>query len=100
MLDLENYRDDLENLCNSQPIERLGIFGSSLTDKFNKDSDVDVLVVFDQSQEIDYFNKYFELKSRLEEIFNRSVDLIVDKQFKNPYFQKVVNQSRKVVYER
>ena len=71
-----------------------------LNDNFNNDSDVDILVVFERRKNIDYFDKYFELKEKLEGILNRSVDLVIDREFKNPYFQKVVNRTRRVIYER
>jgi predicted nucleotidyltransferase len=82
------------------PVKRLGIFGSSLTGSFSDSSDIDVLVVFDKESGIDSFDVYFDLKEKLEGVFNRSVDLVVEKKFRNPYFQSVVDRTRRVVYER
>ena len=86
--------------CEEFPVKRLGVFGSALTENFSKESDVDLLVVFDREKITDTFSTYFILKTRLEDIFNRSVDLVVDKPFRNPYFQRVVDQTRVVLYER
>jgi len=100
MLEVEQFRDEITGFCESQPITRLGIFGSAVSDNFNSKSDVDVLVVFEKSEDFDHFNKYFEVKEGLEDIFHRPVDLVVDKPFRNPYFQKVVDRTRRIIYER
>ena len=100
MLDLQSYKHEIEALCRGLPVKRLGIFGSSLTGSFSDSSDIDVLVVFDKESGIDSFDVYFDLKEKLEGVFNRSVDLVVDKKFRNPYFQSVVDRTRRVVYER
>jgi len=100
MLDIQSYKNEIDALCRDLPVKRLGIFGSSLTGSFSDSSDVDVLVVFDKKSGIDSFDVYFNLKDKLEGIFKRSVDLVVDKKFRNPYFQAVVDRTRKVIYER
>ena len=82
------------------PVKRLGLFGSAVTSNFLPESDVDVLVVFDSDESIDFFDKYFELKEQLEKVFKRQVDLVVDKQFKNPVFRDSVEKTRTVIYER
>ena len=82
------------------PIKRLGLFGSAIREDFSKDSDIDVLVVFDSDDKIDLFDKYFDLKEQLEEIFERNVDLVVDKKFKNPYLRESIEKTRTVIYER
>jgi uncharacterized protein len=100
MIDIEKFRADIENVCRSLPIKKLGLFGSALTHAFSQSSDVDVLVVFDSDEDIDFFSKYFELKEQLERIFNREIDLVVDKPFKNPFFRESVEKTRTVIYER
>ena len=82
------------------PVERLGLFGSALRQDFSPTSDVDILVVFDSGENIDLFDKYFELKEHLEKIFDREVDLVVDKNFRNPILRESVNRTRTVIYER
>jgi len=82
------------------PIKRLGLFGSILDENYTSESDVDVLVLFEQTKDIDLFNNYFELKEKLEEIFRRPVDLVIDKNFRNPYFKKSIAKTRQIIYER
>jgi uncharacterized protein len=100
MIDIEKVKPEIDRICRRLPVKRLGIFGSALTKHFSQSSDIDVLVIFDSGEDIDLFDKYFELKERLEEIFKRNVDLVVDKKFKNPVFRKSVDRTRTVIYER
>lgn len=100
MIDLSELQPEIERVCRALPVKRLGLFGSVLTQDFASDSDVDVLVVFDSDEKIDLFDKYFELKEQLARIFNRDIDLVVDKPFKNPIFRESVERTRTIVYER
>ena len=100
MLNLNKLMPKIINICKSLPVKRLGIYGSALTDKFSSDSDVDVLVLFDSDENIDYFDNYFKLKEQLEKIFEREIDLIIDKPFKNPIFSRSVEKTRMTIYER
>ena len=100
MVDIEKIRPEIERVCRHLPVKRLGLFGSALRQDFSQNSDVDVLVIFDSGENIDLFDKYFELKEQLEEIFKRKVDLIVDRKFKNPVLRESIDRTRTIIYER
>jgi hypothetical protein len=100
MLDIEKFKPEIEQICRKLPVKRLGLFGSALNQNFSENSDVDVLVIFDSDEKIDLFDKYFELKEQLEQIFKRQVDLVVDKKFRNPILRKSIDSTRTVIYER
>jgi len=100
MIDIEKVKPEIIRVCRGLPVKRLGLFGSALSQNFSQSSDIDVLVVFDPGENIDLFDKYFELKEQLEKIFKRDVDLVVDKQFKNPVLRESINRTRMVIYER
>jgi len=100
MIDIEEVKPAIERICQRLPVKRLGLFGSALTQNFSQSSDVDVLVVFDSREDIDFFEKYFELKEQLEILLKREVDLVVDKKFKNQIFRESVDKTRTVIYER
>lgn len=57
-------------------VRRLALFGSAARDSLVPDSDVDILVVFEQRSTFDGF---MDLKFRLEELLGRRVDLVTDK---------------------
>jgi hypothetical protein len=100
MIDIEKVKPEIERICRRLPVKRLGLFGSALNENFSQGSDVDVLVIFDSGENIDFFDKYFELKEQLEEIFKREVDLVVDRKFKNPVLRKSIDRTRTIIYER
>ncbi len=100
MINIEKIKPEVERICRRLPVKRLGLFGSALGQNFSQSSDVDVLVIFDSGENIDLFDKYFELKEQLEKIFKRQVDLVVDKKFKNPVLRESIDRTRVVIYER
>jgi predicted nucleotidyltransferase len=100
MLDFEKLKPEIERVCRAMPVKRLGIFGSALTKDFGTQSDVDILVVFEADERVDLFEKYFQLKEHLEEVFGREVDLTVDRPFRNPIFRDAVERTRTIIYER
>lgn len=85
-------------LCKSHKVKSLYAFGSVLTDKFNAQSDIDLIVDFGDIQLLDYADNYFDLKFSLEDIFKRSVDLLEEKAIKNPYFKRAVEKNMKLIY--
>lgn len=100
MIDIEKIKPEIERVCRSLPVKRLGLFGSALSQNFSQNSDIDILVIFDSDENIDLFDKYFELKEQLQEIFKREVDLVIDKKFKNPVLREVIDRTRTIIYER
>jgi len=89
----------IKAVCEKQKIKSLFSFGSVCTDKFNEQSDVDLLVTFKQMDFGDYADNYFQTADLFEKIFNRKVDLITEKSLKNPYFIQSVNQTKTLLYD-
>lgn len=100
MIDFEKLKPEIERVCRTMPVKRLGVFGSALTKDFGSKSDVDILVVFEADDNVDLFEKYFQLKVHLEKVFGREVDLTVDRPFRNPIFRDTVEKTRTIIYER
>ncbi|MDR2684288.1 MAG: nucleotidyltransferase domain-containing protein [Prevotellaceae bacterium] len=88
----------ISRLCKKHRVKRLYAFGSILTDKFNDNSDVDLLVKFDKIPIEDYADNYFNLKFSLEDNFARPVDLLEEKALKNPYLKKSINKNKLLIY--
>jgi predicted nucleotidyltransferase len=95
---LQNYKKEITILCKIYKVKSLYAFGSIVTDKFNPESDVDLIVDFQQLDVLDYGDNYYNLKFSLEAIFKRSVDLLEEKAIRNPYFLKTLNQNKKLIY--
>jgi len=68
----------IKNFCNKWIIRELSLFDSSLTDKFNKESDIDILVSFNANSHYGLF-EFIKMKSELEKIFGRNVDFVTRK---------------------
>ena len=95
---IENHNNDIFNLCKTHKVKSLYAFGSVLTDKFNSESDVDLIVDFENLDVLDYGDNYYNLKFSLENILERSIDLLEEKAIKNPYFRKTLNQNKVLIY--
>lgn len=77
----------IRRACERYGVERLRVFGSVLTDRFDPEtSDVDFLVTFQPKRE-NLFHDYFDLKFELERIVGRGVDLVVERSVRNPFFK-------------
>jgi hypothetical protein len=88
------------DLCLKHKVKTLAVFGSILTDRFNDQSDVDLLVNFDTTdhEKWDYVTNYFDFRDALERLFGRKVDLVVEKGLKNKYFIANVNRTKQMIY--
>ena len=87
-------------LCEKHKVVQLFVFGSILTDKFNKDSDVDFTVIFDRDSlpVLVYGENYFEFKFALEDLLQRPVDLVEYNAVKNPYFKEELDETKQLIY--
>lgn len=85
-------------LCEKYKVCELCVFGSVLTDSFNKDSDVDFTVIFDKPAVEDYFTNYFDFKFALEDLLHRDVDLIEYEAIRNPLFKEEVDHTKQAIY--
>lgn len=90
--------DKIRTLCLAHNVKTLFAFGSVCTDKFNEDSDIDLLISFNPMDYSDYADTYFELADKFENLFDRAVDLVTDKSLSNPYFIDSVNQTKTLLY--
>jgi len=97
---LQLYGQDIIKLCETHKVKSLYAFGSVLTEKFNNESDIDLIVDFATMDVEDYADNYFDLKFSLQEILKTPVDLLEEKAIKNPYFRQSVNKQRQLVYAR
>jgi len=74
-------------------VKRIGIFGSFAWGVEREDSDLDVLVMFEEGQKT--FDNYMDLKFYLEDLFGRKVDLVIEKALK-PQLKDIIMKD--VVY--
>ena len=95
---IEQNIDKIRDLCSKYKVARLFVFGSVLSGRFKKGSDVDFVVDFQDIDLYDYADNYFDLKFSLEKIFKRNVDLLEDKAISNPYLRQSIDSSKQLLY--
>ena len=89
---------NLEQACKDFQVKELYVFGSAVSGSFSDDSDLDFLVEFQRNGYQGAFEQYMGFKLRLEQIYQRPVDLITIKKFRNHIFQKEVDSSKTLIY--
>ncbi|TVP99651.1 MAG: nucleotidyltransferase [Balneolaceae bacterium] len=89
---------ELEQACKDYQVKELYVFGSVVSGKFTQQSDLDFLVNFNRSGFEGAFDQFMGFKERLESIYERPVDLIHLKKFRNPLFEEEVEKSKTLLY--
>jgi predicted nucleotidyltransferase len=65
----------ISKFCKEHSIKSLSVFGSALNDRFNENSDIDLLVQFEEDKKPSLF-ELIEMERSLSEVFNgRKIDL-------------------------
>lgn len=86
----------IKKFCRDYHIVKFSLFGSVLTDRFNKKSDIDVLVEFDPK----YIPSFFglaDMQFELEKFFNRNVDLRTPNDLSVYFRDKVISNALRLV---
>ncbi len=93
--DLVIPKDKVADFCRRCHIRRLAVFGSALRDEYAPDSDVDVLVEFEEGHTPGF--AFFGLQDVLSGLVGRKVDLHTPK-FLSRYFRDRVIKEAEVQY--
>jgi len=90
-------REGVEAFCRKWHVKELSLFGSVLTDDFRPDSDVDVLVVYEEGTRRDLWD-HLHAEEELTAILGRKVDLVEKKVLRNPFRRHHILNNREIVY--
>jgi predicted nucleotidyltransferase len=90
--------EKIKILCMAHNVKTLFAFGSVCSESFNDESDIDLLISFNPMDYGDYADAYFDIAEKLEDLFERPVDLVTDKSLANPYFIDSVNHTKTLLY--
>lgn len=95
MLHLQEVKDRLlklkPELAAKFHVKSLGLFGSVVRNDFNPQSDIDIIVDFDQPVGIEFI----DLANYMEDLFLIRVDLVSRKGIKDKYFQLI---EKEIIY--
>ena len=95
MFNLTDYitKQKLQQFCRANHIEKLSLFGSALRDELTVDSDIDLLVEFDEN----YMPGLLDIAGmeiELTEIIGRKVDLRTPAELSRYFRDDVLSQAR------
>jgi predicted nucleotidyltransferase len=95
MIDLVN-KQNLQDACKAFRVKSLHVFGSFASGAATDESDL--LVEFERESYSGAFDQLMDFKEQMENLFQRPVDVIVNRPFRNPHFQEEVNRTKQLVY--
>lgn len=95
---INQNKEIIKNLCETHNVDKLYLFGSATTTKFNEDSDIDFLVKFKPFDLKLYFVNYIDFKSKLKELLRREIDLLEEQTLKNPYLISSIEENKELIY--
>ena len=90
----------IAEFCRKWQIKELSLFGSALGDDFRPDSDVDLLVTFQDPHRSfgPWGGELQQMQSELEAMFGRKVDFVEKRLVKNPFRRHHILTTRRVIY--
>ncbi len=90
----------MTQILKANRVKRAYAFGSVCTERFGPDSDVDLLIAFEDGLDpVTYAENYFAIAEAMEALLQRPVDVVTEVSVQNPYFAKVINQTKTPIYE-
>ena len=93
---IQKYEKQIESLAQEQGIKYLAIFGSQAREAAHEDSDIDLLVEYNNPVGLLY---HADVQLKLEEILQRKVDLLTKKSI-SPKFRQYIEPDIQVIYEK
>ena len=98
--EIEIKKEKLFELCQKYSVLKLYAFGSVLSNSFNNESDIDLIVELQNFSPVEKGENLMKLWSELEYLFLRKVDLLTNKNIKNPYLKKEIDKTKTLLYDK
>lgn len=89
--------DAVRDLCRRWHVQEMAVFGSVLREDFRPESDVDVLVTFEEDASWDLFD-LVTLRDEISALFGRPTDLVEKKSLTNPFRRGEILRHMEVLY--
>jgi hypothetical protein len=87
----------IQDFCTRWRIKELAVFGSVLREDFSPDSDIDVLITWDEDAQWSLFD-WVDMKDELQTIFGREVDAVLKSGLRNPFRRREILATCEVIY--
>ncbi len=89
--------EKIRAFCEKWKVVEFSLFGSVLRDDFRPDSDIDVLLSFEENSAWSLYD-LVDMKDELKTIFGREVDLVEKEAIRNPYRRRAILSEQEVLY--
>lgn len=96
-MNIEIPRDKVTDFCRRWQVNEFTFFGSVLRDDFKPESDLDVLVNFEEKAPWSLLD-FVRMQDELEEIFGRKVDLVEKDALRNPFRKHIILRDSWIIY--
>ena len=91
-----NYlEDNKDRLKKEYHLTKIGIFGSLVRNEQSPDSDIDLIVEFEENTH-DLYAVKNKLRDEIQKVFMRSVDICREK-YLNPFFKNIIKSEARYV---
>jgi predicted nucleotidyltransferase len=97
LFSVEAQSAEIESFCRRWRVRELALFGSAVRGEMRPDSDLDVLISFDQDAPWSLWD-LIAMQDELTALFGRQVDLVEREALRNPYRRHRILSTRKVIY--
>ncbi|HLV23374.1 MAG TPA: nucleotidyltransferase domain-containing protein [Moheibacter sp.] len=97
---ITDNQNNLIILCQQHNVRKLYLFGSAVTSNFNDESDIDLIVDIAEKDPVEKGLLLLNFWDETENLLKRKVDLLSDKKIDNPYFNKSIEATKQLIYER
>ncbi len=95
---IEKHLPEIQKLMRFYGVEQAHVFGSAATGKMHSGSDVDFLIRFLPSLDLEtYGNYYFKLLYALQELLQKEVELVAEETLTNPYLIESINSNKLLI---
>ena len=87
-------------LCKTNNVRTIYAFGSSISDEFDEDSsDIDLVIEVDHTDPIERGETLMRVWDKLEQFFQRKVDLLTNSSIKNPVLKERIESTKVLIYD-
>lgn len=88
---------DIKIIAAKYSIKEISVFGSSIRDDFDDDSDIDMLIEFHHSEVISLYD-IIDIQEYFETITKRAIDIVEPAGLCNPYRRAHILKTKEILY--
>ena len=89
--------EDIRKIVIKYQIKEIAVFGSSIRDDFDDDSDIDMLIEFHHSETISLYD-IIDIQEYFEKITKRAIDIVEPAGLCNPYRRAHILKTKEILY--